>query len=128
MNMALYAGLAIAAAFLALCLKQVKPEFALLVSLAAVIFIMAAILPRAVLMAADIEKFAQEGGISANYVLPVMKIIGIAYITEIASDICADAGEKALSSHVETAGKIAAAVISLPIAEEVFGLILGLLS
>ncbi len=127
MNMALCAVLAVTSAFFALYLKSVRSDYALLVTLASVIFILASIMPRVVMLTEDIVSFADKSSISFSYVGPVLKIIGIAYITEIASDICSDAGEKAMASHVEAFGKVTAAVIAMPIIEDVFSLILNLL-
>lgn len=127
MNIALYCAAALAAAFAALYIKQVRPDYALAVTLAAVLLIFSGIIPRICLFVEDMRSFADAGGVSEGYLLPIVKIIGIAYLTQIASDICADAGEKALSTHVETAGKISVAIIALPTIEDVFSLILGLL-
>jgi len=121
------AALSIVAAFMALYLKSAKSEYALLVTLAAVVFMLVSLMPMAVGLVSDIMSFAERTSIEIKYTEPILKIIAIAYITEIASDICADSGEKALAAHAETFGKIASAVIALPLAEEVFSLILGLL-
>jgi stage III sporulation protein AD len=127
MNISMYAAIAIVASFAALYIRQVRADYALAVTLAAVIIILSGIVPRVVLLAEDMRGFADSMGVSEKYIMPVLKIIGISYLTQIASDICADAGEKSLSSHVETAGKIASAIISLPIVKDVFTLILSLL-
>lgn len=127
MNIALAAAAAVTAAFMALYLKAVKSEYALLVTLATVVFLLAAIMPRIILLAEDITNFADKSSISFTYMTPVLKIIGIAYVTEIASDICSDAGEKAMAAHVETFGKVTAAVIALPIVKDVFSMIFGML-
>lgn len=127
MSVTVYFALAIGASFMALYVKQVRPDFALTITLAGVVLLFAGIVPRIVLLVNDIQNVAFVEGFSREYIIPVMKIIGIAYLTEISSNICADAGESALSNHVETLGKVAIAMIALPIVEDVFSMIIGLL-
>ena len=127
MNITSICAAAIVAAIGALYLKQVRGEYASLVTLAAVVFIMSGVIPYIILVVEDMTRFANESGVSEKYITPILKIIGIAYIAEIASDICADSGEKAIASHVETAGKVAVAALALPMVEDVFVVILSLL-
>ena len=127
MNITPICAAAIVAAIGALYLKGIRPEYASLVTIAAVVFMILSVTPYIVLTVEDMTRFAGEIGVSEKYITPILKIIGISYIAEIASDICADSGEKAIASHVETAGKVAVAVMALPMVEDVFGVILGLL-
>ncbi len=127
MNVTVYFALAIAAAFIALYLKQLRADFALLITLAAILLMFSGTLPRIAILINDIQSFSAINSISRDYVGPVVKIIGISYLCEISSNLCLDAGERTLSNHVETVGKIAIAFIALPIVEEVFSMILGLL-
>lgn len=123
----MYFAAVIATAFAAVYIKQVRPDFALLVSLSGVLLIFTGIVPRLSVLINDVRTFTQIGGMGQSYVYPVLKIIGITYIVQFASDICLDAGEKALSAHIETLGKITVAFIALPIVEDVFSLIIGLM-
>lgn len=45
----------------------------------------------------------------------ILKVVGIAYIVELTKDICIDAGEKALGTKVEMAGKIMIVAMTLPV-------------
>lgn len=127
MNITVYFSIAVIAAFLALYVKQLRPDFALCITLAAVAFLLWGTVPRIAVLVGDIRRIAAVDGVSLDYIEPVLKIIGISYLAEIASDICRDSGENALSVHVETVGKVAVAFIALPIVEDVFGMIIGLL-
>lgn len=127
MNVAVYFSIAIVAAFLALYIRQIRPDFALGVTLAGILILFSATVPEIVLLVQDIRNIALIDGVSADYITPVLKIIGISYLAEIASNLCQDAGERTLSNYVETVGKIAVAFIALPIVEDVFSMIIGLL-
>lgn len=122
-----YFMLAIAAAFLALYMKQIRPDFALCITLAGAIIMMTGVVPRLNLLINDIYSFSHSEGIDNSYVVLILKIIGITYLAEFASDICTDAGEKTLAMHAETIGKITVAFIALPIVEDVFAIIFNLL-
>lgn len=127
MSVSIYFSAAIITAFLTLYIKQTRPDFALCVTLAGIALILAGIVPRIVVLVNDIYSFLALDGIEMGYIASLMKIIGISYIAQISADICHDAGETALSNHVETLGKITIAFIAIPIVEDVFSLIITLL-
>ncbi len=126
MNITAYFFAAIATAVCAMYIKQIRADYALCVSLAGVLLILTGIIPRVGYIVTNIQQIASAGSFPGEYIMPVMKIIGISYVAQLAADICKDAGETAISSHVETMGKIAIAFIALPVITEVFELIMGL--
>lgn len=123
----IYFAAVIIIAFLALYVKEVRADFGLCVTLAGVLFLFYGIFPRISLLISDIRSFSETNGFKEDYITAVLKIIGITYLCEFASDICTDTGETSLSKQVETLGKITVAYIALPIVEDVFSLILDLL-
>ncbi|MDF2501614.1 MAG: stage sporulation protein, partial [Anaerosporomusa subterranea] len=58
---------------------------------------------------------ADKANISQMYLNTILKIIGIAYITEFGSQVCRDAGEGAVAGKIEFAGKILIMVMAIPI-------------
>ena len=58
---------------------------------------------------------------------PLLKTVCIALICRTGSDLCRDAGEGALASVLETAGAVAAIVVSLPLFRAVWDLLESLL-
>ncbi|MBQ7976941.1 MAG: hypothetical protein IJ300_14750 [Clostridia bacterium] len=126
MNILSYFAAAIATAICAMYIKQVRADWALCVSLAGVLLLLNGVIPRIGYIVADIQRIASDSSFPGEYITPVMKIIGISYVAQLAADVCKDAGETAISSHVETLGKIAVAFIALPVITEVFELIMGL--
>ena len=66
------------------------------------------------------ENIAEESGIDTAYVKIVIKIIGVAYICQFASDICKDAGESSIAGKIELGGKIVIITMSMPI---IYGLL-----
>lgn len=62
-----------------------------------------------------LEKIAVNANINIVYVETIMKIIGIAYIAEFAAQITKDAGQGAIASKIELAGKILILAMAIPI-------------
>ncbi len=105
----------IAAAVLALTLKRESPVFSLLLAALMGIMLIIALLPRLksiIDIIIDIGDVAGENG----YTGILLKIIGITYVAQFASDICADAGEITLANKAVLAGKVLIAFYSMPIA------------
>lgn len=50
----------------------------------------------------------------------LLKIVGIAYISQFSSDICKDLGSQSLGKQIESAGKIAVLLIGIPVIQGVF--------
>ncbi len=62
-----------------------------------------------------IEKLATDAKVNMVYVETILKIIGIAYIAEFAAQITKDAGQGAIASKIELAGKIIILAMAIPI-------------
>ncbi len=62
-----------------------------------------------------IEKIAINAKVNLIYVETILKIIGIAYIAEFAAQITKDAGQGAIASKIELAGKILILAMAIPI-------------
>lgn len=108
-------GIALTATFLALILKEQKPNFAFLL----VVFVGCAIFLFLVDKVYEIinmlEKLAVNAKVNMVYVETILKIIGIAYIAEFAAQITKDAGQGAIASKIELAGKIIILAMAIPI-------------
>ncbi|WP_310171733.1 stage III sporulation protein AD [Neobacillus niacini] len=108
-------GLALVATFLALIIKEQKPNFAflLIVFVGCTIFLF--LVDKIYEIIHMLEKLAVNANVNLVYVETILKIIGIAYIAEFASQITKDAGQGALSSKIELAGKILILAMAIPI-------------
>ncbi len=74
-----------------------------------------------------IERVASEAKVSNVYVETLLKIIANAYIAEFGAQITKDAGQGAIASKIELAGKILILVMAIPILTVVIETILGFL-
>ncbi|XJZ29106.1 stage III sporulation protein AD [Bacillota bacterium Lsc_1132] len=108
-------GLALIATFLALVLKEQKPNFAflLIVFVGCVIFLF--LVDKISEIINMLEKLAVDAKVNIVYVETILKIIGIAYIAEFAAQITKDAGQGTIASKIELAGKIIILAMAIPI-------------
>ncbi len=54
-------------------------------------------------------------GINEVYIKVILKMIGIAYLSEFTASICKDAGQSTIASQVDFFGKMSMIVVSLPV-------------
>ncbi|WLR53260.1 stage III sporulation protein AD [Bacillus tianshenii] len=120
-------GIGLVAAFLALILKEQKQSFAslLVVFVSAAIFIF--LVDKVYEIIHMLEKLALSANINMIYVETILKIIGIAYIAEFGAQITKDAGQGAIASKIELAGKILILAMAVPILTVIIETVLEML-
>lgn len=127
MNILAVIGLGLIAAVLAVVLRQVRPEFALVLSLAVGGLILLSLMSDIGELAGRLRSMADTVNVPARYIQVLFKALGICFITQLACDTCKDAGEGAISARIEMAGKIGVLVVSLPLFEQVLAVVRALL-
>ena len=105
----------IVAVLLAVQVKALKPEFGIYMSLAGCLVLFTAISGRLELLVDSINQIQTYVNLDAGYLSILMKMAGITYIAELASDLCRDAGYQAVAGQIELFGKLALLVVSMPV-------------
>ncbi|WP_174734241.1 stage III sporulation protein AD [Mesobacillus harenae] len=108
-------GIALTSTFLALIVKEQKPNFAFLLVVFVGCTIFLFLVDQIYLIIHMIEKIAVNAKVNLIYVETILKIIGIAYIAEFAAQITKDAGQGAIASKIELGGKILILAMAIPI-------------
>ncbi|NPC93263.1 stage III sporulation protein AD [Bacillus sp. WMMC1349] len=108
-------GLGMIATFLSLIVKEQKPTFAFMIIVFTGCAIFLFLVDQVYHIIRMIEKIASNANINMTYVETILKIIGIAYIAEFGAQITKDAGQGAIASKIELAGKILILVMAIPI-------------
>lgn len=127
MNLVAVAGVAIIAAILCAVLKRYHKEYAILIGVVAGIFILVQFLQGLTPAIEQIQSLLSLSGISADYVAVLLKALGICLLVQFSADACRDAGENALASKVEFAGKISILLLALPFFEQIASTALSLI-
>ncbi len=128
MNILSVVGLGLTGALLGIIIRQYKPEFSIYVSLTVGIIILGALIGLISPVLDTITELTDAVNLNDIYGSVLLKALAICYITQLASDCCSDAGEKAIASKLEMAGKIAIVVISLPLFQSLVNVVTGLIS
>ena len=102
-----------------LMLKKYNPEISMLISVGAGVLVAGVIISQAVPAIDKISTLITTAQLNTEYTSALFRALGICFICQFASDSCSDAGEKALATKIELAGKIAVVLISLPLLEQI---------
>ncbi|WP_317856353.1 stage III sporulation protein AD [Chakrabartyella piscis] len=115
MNLEKIIFLALIATIFVVLLKKEVPYIGIMIAMLTSILILMELLEPLQEIFDLLQETSSIAGISSGYFAVVWKIIGIAYLTQFASQICADAGENAMGAKVELAGKVCIMATSAPI-------------
>lgn len=121
------ASLGIISTILIVTLKDFKPEFKILISIATGVMIFSILLNEISYVIETINSLSTRVNVDIEYFDIIIKIIGIAYIVEFASQISKDAGENSIAMKIEFGGKIMIMVLAIPILMALMDLIIKIL-
>ena len=120
-------GVGLTAAIIIIILKQYKPEFTIYVSLIAGTIILFMVMDKLNGVINILQALANKTGVASSFLGILLKITGIAILTEFAVSICKDSGETAIASKIDLGGKIIIISISIPIITALLELIINIL-
>ena len=121
-------ALCVLAAVLALTVKRGSPETALLLVLGAAVAVLLSLGQALGEAVAFLEELGARSGVPEGLLAPLYKVAGIALVVKVGGGLCADAGESALASVVETAGTVCALAAALPLLRRVAELLMELMA
>lgn len=109
------AVLGVITVLIALQFRNQKTEYELLVCMGGILLIMGFAIKKLGGILHNIRQMQNYIGLDESYYQILIKIIGITYLSEFASDICKETGHASVGTFVELAGKLSIMAISLPI-------------
>lgn len=120
-------GIGLIALILIIIIKQYRPEFALYISLIAGALILYFALDEIKNVINLLKQICEKSGVNSKFLSILIKMTGIAFLSEFAISICKDAGEGALASKVELGSKAIIISMSVPIIYNLLEVILKIL-
>ena len=120
-------GIGLLGLIIVVILKQHKPEYAIYVSLAAGVLILFLSIEKLTGIINLLNSIATRTYINQNFLGILLKITGIAFVTEFAVSICTDAGENAIANKIEIGSKVIIITMSIPIITSLLELVLEIL-
>lgn len=109
------AGIGLIALILIIIIKQYRPEFAVYISLCAGAIILTLVMSKTSGIIGILTELSNKVSNNNGFLTILMKITGIAFITEFAVSICKDSGESAIASKIDLGGKVVVISMSIPI-------------
>ena len=120
-------GIGLIALVIVVILKQYRPEYTIYVSIIAGVLILFLAMEKISGIINLLQSISDKTYINKQFLGILLKITGIAIITEFAVSICTDAGEKAIASKIEIGSKVIIIAMSIPIISSLLELIIEIL-
>ena len=117
----------IVASLIAMKIKTIRPEIAVVIAVISSILLAMYGLKQMEEILTVFEMIRSYSKIPQSYFQILLKLIGISFICEFASNICKDAGQASIAKQIEFAGKLAILIVGLPVFESLLGTIQKLL-
>ena len=107
-------------------LKQSKSEYALYISIATAVIILVFIASKLKMVTDAVDTFQKYVNTKGEYLVILIKMIGITYVAEFSSSICKDCGYNSIATQIEIFARVALLVISMPVVLALLETISGL--
>ena len=120
-------GIGLISLIIIVLLKQYKPEFAIYISMLAGVLILILVMDKLTGIINIINTIASKASINTKFIALLIKITGIAFLSEFAVSICKDSGEGAIATKIELGSKIVIISMSIPIISSLLEVILKIL-
>lgn len=120
-------AISVVTALLAMLLKQYKSPLAIPVTLCGGFVLLFFALPYLRDILTFAKEFAHKTGVGIPFIETLLKVIAVTFITECTVALCRDAGETALATKLEMAGKLIILGISMPLITSLFETIVSVL-
>ena len=122
------AALAVTSALLCLVLRQYRPEFALVMAILCGVFLLSSVITQLSPVFSGLYELVEQTNVAPTYLQIVIKSFGICYLAQLAADLCRDAGQTAIASKIELAGRAAVRVMAMPLFFEIVKLAVSMIA
>jgi stage III sporulation protein AD len=119
--------LGIITAIFAVVISDKKPEMGMMLGLVFGVIVLIIAFGKAGTIVKALEDTISSSGIDAKLLVPMLKITGMAYITQFSVDVCKDVGQNAIAGKIEIVGKIMMLVVAVPIVTSLIHIISGII-
>lgn len=120
-------GVGLISLIIIIILKQYKPDFAIYISIIAGAIILLLVMDKLSSIVNLLSSIQNKANMNNQFLVILLKITGIAFLTEYASSICKDAGESAIATKIDLGGKVLIIAISIPIIQALLELIIKIM-
>jgi len=100
---------------LAVTVKEYKPELAMCVAGVTGIIILLASAEGIGSVFSEVESIMRMTNVDVRYFGSILKVIGVAYLTEYGSELCRDSGYASVAVKLELCGKVCIMLFTIPV-------------
>lgn len=115
MDIARVLAVCVVATVLIVMLRSHRPEIAIWLSIVTAVIVFASMLGHISFLVRALTDLASRTKAGNIYFVTVLKVIGVAYLAGFGAEVCRDAGESAIATKLEFAGKVIILVMALPV-------------
>lgn len=115
MDIARVLTVCVVATVLIVMLRSQRPEIAIWLSIITAVIVFASMLGHISFLVRALTDLASRTKAGNVYFVTVLKVIGVAYLASFGAEVCRDAGEGAIATKLEFAGKVIILVMALPV-------------
>lgn len=108
-------GIGLISLIIIIIVKQYKPEFAVYISIVSGILILTLAFNKLTEIIRLLTNLANKSSVNGKFIILLLKITGIALLTEFAVSLCKDSGESAIANKIDIGGKVMIVAVSIPI-------------
>lgn len=100
---------------ISLLFKKEKEEYAILISIAGCFIIFSLGIPKLQVVIDAVNMIQEYININENYIVILIKIIGITFVSELSSSMCKDCNHGSIAGQIELFGKLTILSTGMPI-------------
>ncbi len=126
MNIISICALSIVATVLILTIKRHNSELAILISISSAVIILLSVIEYVLFSIDTVSEILASANISSEYIMILLKVMGICFVTEFTCDSVKEAGLISLSSNIALAGKILVLITAMPMFKNVLNVVSAL--
>ena len=126
MNIISICALSIVATVLILTVKRYNGELAILISISSAVIILLSVIEYVLFSIDTVSEILASANISSEYIMILLKVMGICFVTEFTCDSVKEAGLISLSSNIALAGKILVLITAMPMFKNVLNVVSAL--
>ena len=108
-------GIGIVSLTVTIIIKQYRPEFSIYISIMAGLLIISLIIGKVSGIIDVLKTLINKAPVNNQFLSLLVKITGIAILTEYTVSLCKDSGENAIGNKVDIGGKVIIMSMSIPI-------------
>lgn len=110
-----------------LVVRQVKPEIAVMLTIAGSVIMLLMLVDMLTSVINIFDTLVNKTGLDKQLFNNVLKIIGVAYITEFSANLCLDSNNKSIADKILLSGKVIILILALPVITTLIDVVVGIM-